>query len=278
MINYKSRFYDTELGRFIQADIVIPDKENPKAQDRYAYAANNPVNYSDPTGNCFFTGIDTAICILIEMLATGALAGYGIEVAENMAEGTYGVDALTDVDTTQVVNTAIFTPAIFIAPYIINTSVGLYYQDLGVSSNNPSLINEGNMFLNGANNYLERMLLGIPPVPEKHIASFLESEYTLKKYGPNDTLYRVHSPGNEAGNWWTNKEPLSEIQFRIDQAVPPEWNTAENISVLTIPKGRELWGYWGKAEYQGNFYIGGGDQIFLPKVPGNWIDTLPFER
>jgi hypothetical protein len=40
------------LGRFIQADIIVPSLEKPQSFDRYAYVNNNAVRYSDPTGHC----------------------------------------------------------------------------------------------------------------------------------------------------------------------------------------------------------------------------------
>jgi RHS repeat-associated protein len=52
---YNARWYDPKLGRFIQADTIIPDPGNPLAWDRYAYGFNNPVNSIDPSGHtsCF---------------------------------------------------------------------------------------------------------------------------------------------------------------------------------------------------------------------------------
>jgi RHS repeat-associated protein len=43
---YGSRFYDPELARFIQPDTTLGGGLN-----RYAYCGNNPINYTDPTGN-----------------------------------------------------------------------------------------------------------------------------------------------------------------------------------------------------------------------------------
>ena len=48
---YVARWYDPVLGRFAQADTVVPGAGNPMAWDRYAYVNNNPVGYSDPTGH-----------------------------------------------------------------------------------------------------------------------------------------------------------------------------------------------------------------------------------
>jgi RHS repeat-associated protein len=48
---YGSRYYDPQLGRFIQPDPIIPDAFNPQSYDRYAYALNNPLRYTDPDGH-----------------------------------------------------------------------------------------------------------------------------------------------------------------------------------------------------------------------------------
>ena len=48
---FNIRPYDPELGRFIQADTVIPDLSNPQSYNRYSYCINNPLRYTDPTGH-----------------------------------------------------------------------------------------------------------------------------------------------------------------------------------------------------------------------------------
>ena len=48
---YNARWYDGALGRFTQADTIIPQPGNPMAWDRFAYSLNNPVKYTDPTGH-----------------------------------------------------------------------------------------------------------------------------------------------------------------------------------------------------------------------------------
>ena len=46
----RARYYDPELGRFISRDPVKGILTNPQTQNPYAYALNNPVNLSDPSG------------------------------------------------------------------------------------------------------------------------------------------------------------------------------------------------------------------------------------
>jgi len=56
---YKARWYDPELGRFIQADTLVPEPGKPLSWDRFAYVRNDPVRYTDPTGHKLDPGGDT---------------------------------------------------------------------------------------------------------------------------------------------------------------------------------------------------------------------------
>ena len=53
---YRSRYYDPLVGRFTQADTIVPDAATPAAFNRYSYVINNPLKYVDPTGHCY--GLD----------------------------------------------------------------------------------------------------------------------------------------------------------------------------------------------------------------------------
>jgi hypothetical protein len=46
--------YDPTLGLFVSADSLIPEPADPKQFNRYSYAANNPLRYTDPSGHCHF--------------------------------------------------------------------------------------------------------------------------------------------------------------------------------------------------------------------------------
>ncbi len=48
---YGARYYDPQLGRFLQPDSIIPDPNDPQSYNRYSYVLNNPLFYTDPTGN-----------------------------------------------------------------------------------------------------------------------------------------------------------------------------------------------------------------------------------
>ena len=48
---YGSRWYDPALGRWAQADTIVPQPGNPQSLNRYSYVLNNPMRYTDPTGH-----------------------------------------------------------------------------------------------------------------------------------------------------------------------------------------------------------------------------------
>lgn len=50
---YNARYYDPVLGRFVQADDVIPNLFNPQSYNRYSYCINNPLRFTDPSGHEF---------------------------------------------------------------------------------------------------------------------------------------------------------------------------------------------------------------------------------
>lgn len=58
LYNYNARLYDPALGRFVTADWIVPDPSDPQDFNRYAYAVNNPVRYTDPTGNFSASPLD----------------------------------------------------------------------------------------------------------------------------------------------------------------------------------------------------------------------------
>jgi hypothetical protein len=114
-------------------------------------------------------------------------------------------------------------------------------------------------------------------IPESEIVNFTGSNADLTFYSAGKQLFRVSSPGRQFGSWWTTEPPQGELQWRINQAVPPEWgNTAERVSVLTVPEGQSLGGLSGDASYQGGIYVGRNNQVYIPRVPAAWVKTFDF--
>ena len=59
IINMNGRLYDPILGRFFSPDNYVQMPDNSQNFNRYSYCLNNPLKYTDPSGNLF--GIDDAV-------------------------------------------------------------------------------------------------------------------------------------------------------------------------------------------------------------------------
>jgi RHS repeat-associated protein len=62
LMDYKARFFSPSLGRFIQPDTIIPNPSDPQTWNRYSYALNNPIRYSDPSGHSVDCAIGEQYC------------------------------------------------------------------------------------------------------------------------------------------------------------------------------------------------------------------------
>ena len=51
LLDYNARWYNSTVGRFVQADTLGDATVNPQALDRYAYVVNNPMVFTDPSGH-----------------------------------------------------------------------------------------------------------------------------------------------------------------------------------------------------------------------------------
>ena len=86
----KLKGFDPDIGRFMQADSIVPlQVQGTQAFDRYAYVNNNPLRYVDPGGDFAIT---TAILIGV---GVGALAGYAGQVIHNLNNDMSFKEALT---------------------------------------------------------------------------------------------------------------------------------------------------------------------------------------
>jgi RHS repeat-associated protein len=88
---YGARYYDPQLGRFVQPDTIIPNEFDPQNYDRYAYCLNNPLKYVDSSGHFVFlapliygavsAGIGYAA---IHIYGSSAIARSDIQTAANL--------------------------------------------------------------------------------------------------------------------------------------------------------------------------------------------------
>ena len=68
VINANARLYDPYLARFMSPDPYIQEPTNPQNFNRFSYCLNNPLKYSDPTGEFWWL---TALNIGVNAFANG---------------------------------------------------------------------------------------------------------------------------------------------------------------------------------------------------------------
>jgi len=72
----RARQYDPDLGRFVSADPVLGVPAFPQTLNRYTYVVNNPLRYTDPTGEVIPLLVIAAIVILGGGAAAGAVSHF----------------------------------------------------------------------------------------------------------------------------------------------------------------------------------------------------------
>ena len=103
----QSRYYDPEMGRFINADDYPTTGQGLTGNNMFAYCGNNPISRADTSGFFFFTVLGAAIgaatgyldALLMGTdpetglkagLVSGAIAGAGVDIGVLVTAGTGG--------------------------------------------------------------------------------------------------------------------------------------------------------------------------------------------
>jgi RHS repeat-associated protein len=121
LIHMNGRIYDPMLCRFLSPDNFVQDHENTQNYNRYGYVLNNPLIYTDPSGELAFlaaVGIGIAVGILfngINNSINGVPFWYGAGKAGVMggisAAVSFGIGSLATSAFSNSVNQAIFQAA-----------------------------------------------------------------------------------------------------------------------------------------------------------------------
>jgi RHS repeat-associated protein len=89
LMDYNARYYSARLGRFISPDTIVPEPINSQGFNRYSYANNNPVRFTDPSGHC------GPVCWTFIALAVG-YGAYEYLANPDIAKAPGPVDVMID--------------------------------------------------------------------------------------------------------------------------------------------------------------------------------------
>jgi RHS repeat-associated protein len=84
---YRARWCDAALGRFAQADTIVPGVGSSAAHDRYAHTYGNPVKFTDPSGHGICLGDDCSVMYSLVLLSLPRFANRSAATSEMFAEG-----------------------------------------------------------------------------------------------------------------------------------------------------------------------------------------------
>ncbi|MBR4594295.1 MAG: hypothetical protein IKO33_06940, partial [Bacteroidaceae bacterium] len=99
LINMNGRMYEPNLGRFISVDPYVQEPANSQNYNRYSYCLNNPLKYTDPTGEYWLiddliaAGIGGVVNVISNAFQ-GNINGFGDFFAAFGAGAIGGVGAL----------------------------------------------------------------------------------------------------------------------------------------------------------------------------------------
>jgi hypothetical protein len=257
-------------GRFWTMDSYEGSTSDPKTLHKYTYVNNSPVDSVDPSGHI---GVGS---IIGEVNAVSWRAVFTVWQYKKVITAANLILKALDVGLTfgdteyrDVSLSTGHNPFLSLASLALDARIAFRYaptvaEAAYVSQRTASAANRVVIANAGVS------------IPEKQIVNFTRWAANPTVVQEQEVLYRVHSMEGVPGNWWTRNRPVSAIQFRIDAALRPEWNEAKELSTMIVPKGYGLQAWEGSAAYQGGSYIGGGNQLFIPNVPKQWVTTLPF--
>ena len=166
MYYYDARYYDPELGRFAGVDklqLVLGNQRsltylsgkqlaevliNPQALNFYTYVANNPLKYTDPTGNCFWDLclVEGAVAITAAVVFTATVIGgavAGKEIIDQSRELQQEINNMESTTTYTNTSTAIPVGNEYVFGESLNDIMELEAFEFTVAPDGRSLLPEG---------------------------------------------------------------------------------------------------------------------------------------
>lgn len=92
LIHMNGRMYDAKLGRFLSPDNFIQDPYNTQSFNRYGYVWNNPLSYSDPSGEIIWAAVLVGV-IVGAVSGAAAYIGHALQTG-NWSWGGFGMAIL----------------------------------------------------------------------------------------------------------------------------------------------------------------------------------------
>ena len=109
LLYMRQRYYDTEIKRFINQDILTGSIGDSQSLNRYAYVQGNPVSYSDPFGLSPFERLRQAFRPLHAVLNIAGIIPGPVGMLASLAQA----------GSLRTVNAALISSTLFSGPWML---------------------------------------------------------------------------------------------------------------------------------------------------------------
>jgi filamentous hemagglutinin len=112
------------------------------------------------------------------------------------------------------------------------------------------------------------------PLAENIANTFRGGSYTATTLAEETTLYRTYGgSAGKLGGYWTRVAPTGPAQAQLDLALNPAWgNTATKVASIQVPAGTTIFeGFAAPQATATGQLLGGGSQVFIPRVDPGWL-------
>lgn len=289
LVYLRARDYDPATGQFLQVDPAVDDTRQP-----YAYAYNNPLLWTDPTGLDVWgdigEGVGGFLAGALDDLTFGAssailgalIPGYDcwtqtnpwfavgqtvamvVSTAALLISGVGAAVAIAKIVATVGVKGAVKLAAGAIKNSVRNTLQSVK-SALAAGGGGALVIKAA-----ASSRVVERFgPMNRGPLADDVADTFRSGTYDEVVSSAPTTVWRVHGGDREVGSYWSKDRPTGPTQAILDSALDPTWgNNATHWVMAQLPPGTRF--FEGVAAAQGGI-LGGGNQIFLPRIDLSWV-------
>jgi len=188
LLDYGSRRYDPELGRFIQPDSIVPTTtQGVQAWDRYAYVNNAPTKFTDPSGHCVGPLLVACFAVALFIVDNAAL------ITTVAVVGAVTSFTTADAPRQELMNDPAASQAEFENSLFVSTA----WLTAGQSA-----LEFGYAFPQARiRDAVDDSSDIIGPLPESELPNFSGRTAVPTVYDEGTSLYRVHDRGKAFNNW-----------------------------------------------------------------------------